>query len=171
MKHFVCAIRQMSLAASIVLLMSACTTSIRSDAQAGDNYQKWHPAMAQLPYFIHYPDGRVVLTDQAGKPIHDGARESQELDEDRVEVFLGAFASVPDAPCRGAPAGPAAASSARTPNVAAALCARQRTVVSYIEHVAPDRLAQRQAYLSHANTLLDKGLGGLDGGDPDASLQ
>lgn len=158
-------------AAACTCLATGCSTVIRTHAQPGDTYAQWRPRLDGLPYVIHYPDGRRVVTDHNGQPW-PGSAPGQLASAGRVEVFMsGAPASRTTDPCTSSPTRTGKPTDDAGRGITAALCDGARTVVTLSTTPATSRLDAPGPYLARVDAWLLKGLGGLDEGEPDPFME
>lgn len=138
---------------AIAALGSGCAAHLQTKTvQASDTYDLWATRMARMPFVFHHADGTVDTYDVLGHAWTGGVEAA------RVEVYEGALPATSTGLCTAPGQAPSAHANAAGPDVSAALCDSQRTVVSFSEKVRERVLAAKPTYVPHVRHLLLEGI-------------
>ena len=112
--------------------------------------------MKDAPFVFHEADGRVEVLDAEGNRWSRPSKDLPVSDGDHVEIYVGRFDKPSQDICRTPPVIPQVVHG--DTNLIAALCDRDRTVVSYGDRVMDRELAMKSHYLPRVRHLLLEGI-------------
>lgn len=150
---------RLGIVALVAALSAGCAAHLQTrTVQSGDTYDLWAARMEHMPFVFHEPDGHVDVYDAGGNAWTGSTNGLQDGSAARVEVYEGRFAAPTGTMCT--PSAPAlkAGSTSGNANVVAAICDRDRTVVSFSDKVRPRVLGAKTEYVPRVRHLLLEGI-------------
>ncbi len=143
----------------VTALSAGCAAHLQTKTvQTSDTYDLWASRMQSMPFVIHQKDGQIALVDVHGDPWRGSTEGLQDGSAQRVEVYEGAFAAPSATMCKAPMAPPRSGITASSDNVVAAICDRDRTVVSFSDTIRPRVLGSKTEYVSRVRHLLLEGI-------------
>lgn len=138
---------------AVATLGAGCSAHLQTrTVQLSDTYDLWAARLEHMPFVFHHPNGAVEAYD-----VH-GTAWKGDIDTRRVEVFEGIDGALPTALCTTPDSTGTASQHVGTGEVTAAICDRQRTVVSFNESVRERVLASKPTYVPRVRHLLLEGI-------------
>jgi hypothetical protein len=139
-------------------LAAGCGLHLQTKSvQTNDTYERWDARMETMPFVFHDTDGHIEVFDDHGKRWSGPTYGLDEGGMDHVEVYIGSFGKSYPSLCAAKSPPPPTVSDADA-NVIAALCDRNRTVVSFTDQVRDRVITAKTGYVPRVRHLLLEGI-------------